>query len=316
MHILLTGGAGFIGSHLLRAFIDLPETGRITVVDNLITGSRKNIEEVLRHPKVKFIEGDIRDIDLCKKLCEGVDAVCHQAALGSVPRSVADPLNTNDYNINGTLNIFQAAREEGIKRVVYASSSSVYGDESTLPKKENRVGKPLSPYAVTKIVNEFYAENFGRLYGMELIGLRYFNIFGPRQSPRGPYAAVIPLFMEAIRQDKPATINGDGSFSRDFTFVDNAVQANIKALLTDDQKAVNEAYNIACGERTSLNELWQMMNELAGKNIPAEYGPERPGDIPHSLADISKARKRLGYAPQVSVREGMEQLIQLNSAGS
>lgn len=310
MHILLTGGAGFIGSHLLRAFIDHPDITHITVVDNLITGSMDNIREVLDDKQVTFVEGDIRDFDLCNKLCKEATAICHQAALGSVPRSVDDPVLTNAHNINGTLNIFTAARQNDIKRIVFASSSSVYGDDKTLPKDESKVGQPLSPYAVTKKVSELYAENFGRLFDMELIGLRYFNIFGPRQSPKGPYAAVIPLFIKAVEQQQPATINGDGSFSRDFTYVDNAVQANLNGLLTTNKNAVNQNYNVACGERTTLTELWNLINDIAGSNLAPEYGRERPGDIPHSLADISKAKELLDYQPKVGIREGLEKLMQ------
>ena len=309
MHILLTGGAGFIGSHLVRAFIRHPDVKAITVIDNLITGSLDNINEILGHEKVNFVEGDIRNFDLCRELCQEATTVCHQAALGSVPRSIDDPVHTNAHNIDGTLNIFSAARETGIKRVVFASSSSVYGDDTNLPKVEDRVGKPLSPYAITKKVNELYAENFGRLYDMEFIGLRYFNIFGPRQSPGGPYAAVIPLFIKAIKEGKPAIINGDGSFSRDFTYVDNAVQANMKALMTTNPGAVNQNYNVACGEQTTLTELWNLICEISDKNLEPEYGPERMGDIPHSLADISKAARLLGYEPPVSIREGLKRLI-------
>src|SRR5690606_11162877 len=309
MHILLTGGAGFIGSHLVRAFIRHPDVKAITMIDNLITGSLDNINEILGHEKVNFVEGDIRNFDLCRELCQEATTVCHQAALGSVPRSIDDPVHTNAHNIDGTLNIFTAARETGIKRVVFASSSSVYGDDTNLPKVEDRVGKPLSPYAITKKVNELYAENFGRLYDMEFIGLRYFNIFGPRQSPGGPYAAVIPLFIKAIKEGKPAIINGDGSFSRDFTYVDNAVQANMKALMTTNPGAVNQSYNVACGEQTTLTELWNLICEISDKNLEPEYGPERMGDIPHSLADISKAARLLGYEPPVSIREGLKRLI-------
>lgn len=310
MNILLTGGAGFIGSHLLRAFIERPDVEQITVVDNLITGSMDNIREVLGEKKVHFIEGDIRDFSLCQQLCRDATSVCHQAALGSVPRSIADPITTNQHNIDGTLNIFYAAREAGIKRIVFASSSSVYGDDVTLPKEESRLGQPLSPYAISKKVNELYANIFGRLYDMEMIGLRYFNIFGPRQSPKGPYAAVIPLFIKAVREGHPATINGDGTYSRDFTYVDNAVQANVKALTTTNPAAVNQNYNIACGEQTTLTQLWSLINEIAGKDVQVKYGPERPGDIPHSLANISKAKELLGYEPSVNIREGLKNVMQ------
>ena len=316
MKILLTGGAGFIGSHLLRAFIDTPEIQNIIVVDNLITGNIDNIEKVMNHPKVQFVKGDIRDWDLCRKLTDGVNAICHQAALGSVPRSIDDPVHSNSHNVDGTLNIFTAAREASVKRVVYASSSSVYGDDETFPKVEDKVGNPLSPYAITKKTNELYAKNFGKLFDMEMIGLRYFNIFGLRQSPKGPYAAVIPLFLKAVKNNTPATINGDGTFSRDFTYVDNAVMANKLALFTKNPAALNEVFNIACGQNTTLNELWQMMNRLAGKEIPAKYGPERAGDVPHSLADISRAQNLLGYDATISVEEGLKKLIAHSSEAS
>ena len=316
MKILLTGGAGFIGSHLLRAFIDTPEIQSIIVVDNLITGNIDNIEKVMNHPKVQFVKGDIRDWDLCRKLTDGVNAICHQAALGSVPRSIDDPVHSNSHNVDGTLNIFTAAREASVKRVVYASSSSVYGDDETFPKVEDKVGNPLSPYAITKKTNELYAKNFGKLFDMEMIGLRYFNIFGLRQSPKGPYAAVIPLFLKAVKNNTPATINGDGTFSRDFTYVDNAVMANKLALFTKNPAALNEVFNIACGQNTTLNELWQMMNRLAGKEIPAKYGPERAGDVPHSLADISRAQNLLGYDATISVEEGLKKLIAHSSEAS
>ncbi|HLT92951.1 MAG TPA: SDR family oxidoreductase [Membranihabitans sp.] len=310
MHVLLTGGAGFIGSHLLRAFIDHPGIRGITVVDNLITGQYENIAEVLDHPRVTFIQGDIRDYDLCCELCRKSTAICHQAALGSVPRSIDDPIHTHSHNVDGTLNLFEAARQSGIKRIVFASSSSVYGNHAALPKVEAVTGIPLSPYAVTKTVNELYAENYGRLYNMEMIGLRYFNIFGPRQSPRGPYAAVIPLFFRAAVEGKSPIINGDGTFSRDFTYVDNAVQANLLGLFTTNQDAVNQNYNIAIGERTTLTELWDLISSISGQSLEPIYGPQRAGDIPHSLADISKARSLLGYEPTVGIREGLEKLFE------
>ncbi|MCB0284946.1 MAG: GDP-mannose 4,6-dehydratase, partial [Calditrichaeota bacterium] len=232
--------------------------------------------------------------------------ITHQAALGSVPRSVNDPLTSNNVNITGTLNIFTAAKEAGIKRVVYAASSSTYGDHPGLPKVEDKIGNPLSPYAVTKYVNELYARVYASLYDMQLIGLRYFNIFGPKQNPNGPYAAVIPLFAEAIIISSSPTINGDGEHSRDFTYVDNAVQANLLSLFTEDAEAVNQVYNIACGQQTSLNQLFEYLCQEAGSNLKPVYGPERKGDVKHSLADISKAGKLLGYMPSVSVREGLK----------
>ncbi|MCL4107820.1 UNVERIFIED_CONTAM: hypothetical protein GTU68_027205 [Idotea baltica] len=250
--------------------------------------------------------GDIRDYNTCDKACDGMDMVCHQAALGSVPRSINDPVTTNNVNIGGTLNIFTAAKENGIKRVVYAASSSTYGDSKELPKVEDNIGSPLSPYAVTKLVSELYANVFGDLYNMEFVGLRYFNIFGPKQDPNGAYAAVIPLFFKAALSGNAPTINGDGSYSRDFTYVDNAIQANLLALFTENKEAVNEVYNIACGKRTSLNELWIMIQEVCEVDLPANYGPQRAGDVPHSLADINKAREKINYSQLFQIKEGLE----------
>jgi UDP-N-acetylglucosamine/UDP-N-acetylgalactosamine 4-epimerase len=304
MKILVTGGAGFIGANLV-GYLIRNKIAEVRVLDNLSTGFYHNIQEFEGHPGFEFVEGDIRDLNTCVSACEGMDMISHQAALGSVPRSINDPLTTNDVNITGHLNILIAAREHSVKRVVYAASSSTYGDSESLPKKEDIIGKPLSPYAVTKYVNELYADVFARTYGLESIGLRYFNVFGPKQNPAGPYAAVIPLFMEAIMQGKSPEIKGDGEQTRDFTFVGNAVQANIKALLTENPAAVNQVYNIAFGTRTSLNQLLEMINKVAGKSIKAFYGPERAGDIKHSLADITKARTLLGYQPEVSLEVGL-----------
>ena len=305
MRILITGGAGFIGSNLVEALLQHSSVSLVRVIDNLSTGHRSNISEFYGHPKFEFIEGDIRDYDGCVLACKGIDRISHQAALGSVPRSVNDPLTTNAVNITGTLNIFTAAKNEGIKRVVFAASSSTYGDSKELPKTEDRIGLPLSPYAVTKYVNELYANVFARLYGIEYIGLRYFNIFGPKQDPNGAYAAVIPLFFKAAVEGKAPRINGDGTYSRDFTYVANAVQANIKSLFTEKEEAVNQVYNIACGERISLNALWQYICEILNIQLDPEYGPLRPGDVPHSLADISKAKSLLNYFPEIDVREGL-----------
>lgn len=310
MHVLVTGGAGFIGSNLVEALLADDRVNFVTVLDNLATGSLKNIAAFNSHPKFRFIEGDIRNYSDCVKACEGVDLISHQAALGSVPRSINDPLTTNEVNITGTLNIFTAAKEKGIKRVVYAASSSTYGDHPGLPKQEDIIGKPLSPYAVTKYVNELYARVYADLYGMEFIGLRYFNIFGPRQNPKGPYAAVIPLFAEALLKGEPPTINGDGTHSRDFTYVSNAVQANILSLFTDNSAAVNQVYNIACGQQTSLNELFEGLKKEAGSDLQAIHGPERKGDVKHSLADVSKAKRLLGYQVSVSVEEGLRRTFQ------
>jgi len=306
MRILITGGAGFIGSNLAEKLLADERVSFVRVLDNLATGSLKNIEAYFTHPKFEFIEADIRDFNGCLTACENIDAITHHAALGSVPRSIKDPLTTNEVNITGTLNVFTAAKEKNIKRVVYAASSSTYGDHPGLPKVEDKIGNPLSPYAVTKFVNELYAKVYASLYGMEFIGLRYFNIFGPRQNPQGAYAAVIPLFAKALLENKAPVINGDGSHSRDFTFVANAVQANIAALFTDNQEAVNQVYNIACGEQTSLLQLFDALKEEAGSNLLPVHGPDRAGDVKHSLADISKARTILGYQPSVPVKTGLK----------
>ncbi len=305
MRILITGGAGFIGSNLAEALLLDERVTHVRVLDNLATGSLDNIREFLSHPKFEFLEGDIRSYDTCLTACDTIDLITHQAALGSVPRSINDPLTTNEVNITGTLNIFTAAKEKKIRRVIYAASSSTYGDHPGLPKVEDKIGNPLSPYAVTKYVNELYAKVYANLYDIEFIGLRYFNIFGPKQNPNGPYAAVIPLFAEALLHNKPPVINGDGSHSRDFTYIQNAVKANILALFTTNNAAVNQAYNIACGEQTSLLQLFEGLNKEAGTSMQPVFGPERQGDVKHSLADISKARTLLGYAPEVTVGEGL-----------
>ncbi len=311
MKLLVTGGAGFIGSHLAEKLLSLEQVSEVRVLDNLATGSLENIAGFRHHPRFKYIEGDIRDYDTCLRACEGVDRISHQAALGSVPRSVNDPITSNNVNITGTLHIFTAAKEQGVQRVIYAASSSTYGDHPGLPKVEDIIGKPLSPYAVTKYVNELYAQVYARLYKLELIGLRYFNIFGPRQNPNGPYAAVIPLFVQALKENKPPTINGDGSHSRDFTYVDNAVSANIRALFTENPEAVNQVYNIACGHQTSLLELYNMLKAHAGSDMQPIFGPERVGDVKHSLANIDKAKNLLGYEPLVSVEEGLEKTFRV-----
>lgn len=306
MRILITGGAGFIGCNLAEKLLQDDRVKFIRVLDNLVTGSMKNIESFIAHPKFEFQEGDIRDYAACLAACENIDLVSHQAALGSVPRSIADPLTTNEVNITGTLNIFTAAKEKKIKRVVYAASSSTYGDHPGLPKIEDKIGKPLSPYAVTKYANELYAQVYAGLYGTEFIGLRYFNIFGPRQNPNGAYAAVIPLFVKALLENKSPVINGDGSHSRDFTYVENAVQSNILSLFTENAAAVNQVYNIAFGHQTSLLDLYNYLKQEANSELQPVFGPERKGDVKHSLADISRARKLLGYDPQVTVEEGLK----------
>jgi UDP-N-acetylglucosamine/UDP-N-acetylgalactosamine 4-epimerase len=308
LKILVTGGAGFIGSNLVEALLQDERVTRVTILDNLATGKRANIEPFLSDARCTFIEGDIRDMEVCRRACKGMDRISHQAALGSVPRSLKDPLTTNAVNITGTLQIFQAAVEQQVPRVIFAASSSTYGDHEALPKVEDTIGKPLSPYAVTKYVNELYADVFAKAYGIDYIGLRYFNVFGPRQDPHGAYAAVIPLFFKAALDREAPTINGDGSYSRDFTYVDNAVQANLRALFTDNPDALNEVYNVACGERTDLNTLWQHIRDITESTVDAEHGPNRAGDIPHSLASIEKARQLLGYDPEVGVKEGLERV--------
>jgi UDP-N-acetylglucosamine 4-epimerase len=309
-NILLTGGAGFIGSNILDALLNDPRVGNVRVLDNLLTGSLNNIQHHFDNPRFEWMKGDIRDLDTCMNACENMQLVCHQAALGSVPRSIQDPTTTNAINITGTLNVFEAARLNGIKRIVFAASSSTYGDHTALPKVEQNIGKPLSPYAVTKLVNELYADVYAKLYNIQMVGLRYFNIFGPRQSPNGPYAAVIPQFLQCFENNIAPAINGDGSFSRDFTFVNNAVNANLLALFTTNDQAVNQIYNIACGYATNLNQVVQTLRDITGKNIDAQHKPNRPGDIPHSLADISKASNLLGYKPSELFKEGLEKTYQ------
>jgi len=305
MKILVTGGAGFIGSNLVLRLMNDDRITAVKVLDNLETGRFANISSFKDHDKFEFIEGDIRSYAICLGATEGIDIVSHQAALGSVPRSVKDPITTHEVNATGTLNIFNAARENKIKRVVYAASSSTYGDHPGLPKIEDKIGSPISPYGVTKLVNELYAKVFAELYDMEFVGLRYFNVYGPQQNPAGPYAAVIPLFIKALLEEKPPIINGAGDSSRDFTFVEDVVQANLLAMFTDDPNALNQVYNIAKGEQTTLNELFDILKEISGKSINPVHGPERSGDIKHSLADISKAKRLLRYDPTTSPAEGL-----------
>ncbi len=306
---MLTGGAGFIGSHILDALLRDPRVARVRVLDNLSTGFIENIKHHFGNPCFEFLEGDIRDYATCAAACASMDMVSHQAALGSVPRSIDDPLTTHAVNITGTLNILHTAKVYGIKRVVYAASSSTYGDSPKLPKTEGQIGKPMSPYAVTKYVGELYASVYHRTFGMEPIGLRYFNIFGPRQSPNGAYAAAIPLFINKLMAGKAPTINGDGSHSRDFTFVENAVQANLLALFCSNDAAIGEVFNIAYGAETSLLDLYKTLCSLLETGIKPVFGPARKGDIPRSLADISKAGSYLGYAPTVGVAEGLAQTV-------
>lgn len=308
--VLVTGGAGFIGSNLTEAL--LGQGYQVVVLDNFSTGKASNIAPFLTHPSFQLIVGDIRVLEDCKKACEGVDYVLHEAALGSVPRSIKDPVTTNETNISGFVNMLVAARDAGVKRFLFAASSSTYGDSPSLPKVEEVIGKPLSPYAVTKYVNELYADVFQRTYGLEYIGLRYFNVFGRRQDPYGAYAAVIPLFVKKLMAHEQPVINGDGTYSRDFTYIDNVIQMNLLALTTDKESAVNQIYNTAFGERTTLNELVAYLVENLSQfdsaiaTIKPVHGPNRLGDIPHSLASIEKAKQLLGYAPQYSMRKGLE----------
>ncbi|SNC77192.1 UDP-N-acetylglucosamine 4-epimerase [Hymenobacter gelipurpurascens] len=305
---LVTGGAGFIGSNLVEYLLKYGAK-EVRVLDNFSNGFRKNVALFESNPALRVIEGDIRDRQTCIDACQGIDVVLHQAALGSVPRSINDPITSNDVNVGGFVNMLVGAKEAGVKRFVYAASSSTYGDHKALPKVEDRIGKPLSPYAVTKYANELYADVFGKTYGMEIIGLRYFNIFGPRQDPNGAYAAVIPLFIDAVLEGKAPRMNGDGGQTRDFTFVENCVQANIKAALVQNPEAVNQVYNVAVADRTSLNDLFNILKEEAGSDITPDYGPDRAGDIRDSLADISKAHNLLAYNPQIRIREGLQKTL-------
>lgn len=305
---LVTGGAGFIGSNLIEYLLKFGAK-KVRALDNFSTGSRENIREFYSHPAFELIEADIRDLNTCRNAVKEIDFVSHQAALGSVPRSINDPVTSNEVNINGFLNMLVAARDEQVKRMIYASSSSVYGDSPTLPKVEDNTGKPLSPYAVTKYVNELYADVFSKIYQFHTIGLRYFNVFGPKQNPKGPYAAVIPLFIQAALQQKAPVIFGDGETSRDFTFIENVVQANIKALLCNTTS--HHAINIAFGSQITLNQLWNEISNITHSNFAPVYQAERPGDVKHSLANISKAVHLLNYQPAFSLFESLD--ITINS---
>jgi UDP-N-acetylglucosamine 4-epimerase len=313
MKIVVTGGAGFIGTNTCEDLID--NGHHVICFDNFLTGKRKNIEHLMPHNSFTLVEGDIRDLDTCKKAVKGADLVLHLAALGSVPRSIADPITTNDININGSLNMIVATRDEGIKRFVYAASSSTYGDSESLPKVENIIGKPLSPYAITKYVGELYADVFAKTYDMECIGLRYFNVFGRRQDPKGAYAAVIPKFTALLLGHEGPVINGDGSFSRDFTYIDNVIQINKLALFTESKEALNQVYNVAFGESSTLNELYEEiktnLSEYDAKiaSIDSVHGPNRTGDIPHSLASIDKAKRLLNYNPEFSLKSGLKEAM-------
>lgn len=309
--ILITGGAGFIGSNLTEYF--LGKGHQVVVLDNFATGHRHNLAQHEGNPDFALIEGDIRNTDDCEKAVQGVDYVLHQAALGSVPRSIKDPQTSNEVNVSGFLNMLVAARDANVKRFIYAASSSTYGDSESLPKVEDKIGKPLSPYAITKYVNELYAEIFSKTYGLETIGLRYFNVFGRRQDPNGAYAAVIPLFVKKFMNHESPVINGTGDYSRDFTYVDNVIQMNERAMLTDNPEAVNTVYNTAVGDRTTLNQLVGYLKEFLTEydseiaNVEVVYGPNRQGDIPHSLASVEKAKRLLGYEPSHVIKEGLKE---------
>jgi UDP-N-acetylglucosamine 4-epimerase len=311
--ILITGGAGFIGSNLCEYF--LGKEYKVICLDNFATGHIHNLENFINNPNFRLIEGDIRNIEDCRNAVQGVDYVLHQAALGSVPRSIIDPVTTNEVNVNGFLNMLLVSRDAKIKRFVYAASSSTYGDSQGLPKVEEVIGKPLSPYAITKYVNELYAEIFSKTYGLETIGLRYFNVFGRKQDPNGAYAAVIPKFVMQLMDLESPRINGDGNYSRDFTYVDNVIQMNELAMTTTNQAAINTVYNTAYGDRNTLNNLVDYLKEYLSvynpkiAQVEVEYGPNRVGDIPHSLASIEKAKKLLGYQPQFSMQEGLKESV-------
>lgn len=311
--ILVTGGAGFIGSNLTEALLNLGYN--VVCLDNFSTGHRKNIEPFLINNNYKLIEGDIRNIEDCKKAVENVDYVFHEAALGSVPRSINDPITSNDVNVSGFLNMLVAARDAKVKRFIYAASSSTYGDSASLPKVEDVIGKPLSPYAITKYVNELYADVFSKTYNMECIGLRYFNVFGRRQDPHGAYAAVIPLFVKKLMAKESPVINGDGEYSRDFTYIDNVIHMNLCALKTKNPLAINTVYNTAFGERNTLNQLVGYLKTFLSdfdpqiKDVEIKYGPNRLGDIPHSLASVDKAKELLEYNPQFSLKDGLKEAV-------
>lgn len=311
--VLVTGAAGFIGSNLCEALLE--KGSEVVALDNFATGHKRNITPFLDDPSFTFIEGDIRNIEDCHAACKGVDFILHQAALGSVPRSINDPITSNAVNVGGFLNMLVAAKEAKVKRFIYAASSSTYGDSKAMPKIEENIGKPLSPYAITKYVNELYAENFKKTYNLDTIGLRYFNVFGRKQDPDGAYAAVIPKFVMQFMNYEAPVINGDGSFSRDFTYIDNVIQMNFCAILSETETSLNTVYNTAFGERTTLNELTSLLKEYLSEydskiaTVAVKYGPERRGDVPHSLASIAKAQKQLGYAPKYDIKSGLKEAV-------
>ena len=311
--ILVTGGAGFIGSNLTEALLKL--NNEVICLDNFATGKKENITPFLTNPNYTLIEGDIRKLSDCQLAVKGVDYVLHQAALGSVPRSIKDPITSNEVNVSGFLNMLTASRDSGVKRFIYAASSSTYGDSEALPKVEDKIGKPLSPYAITKYVNELYADVFSKTYGLETIGLRYFNVFGRKQDPNGAYAAVIPKFVSQFMAGESPVINGNGEFSRDFTYIDNVIQANLLSITAKNKKAINTVYNVAFGERNTLKDLVELLKKQLTefdpkiKDIQVIYGPNRVGDIPHSLASVDKAKNLLAYNPQFSLEKGLKEAV-------
>ena len=311
--ILVTGGAGFIGSNLVEKLLELGTI--VTVLDNFSTGYKHNIEPFFNNKNFTLIEGDIRDLKTCKKACKYQDYVLHEAALGSVPRSINDPITSNEVNVNGFLNILISAKDAGVKRLIYAASSSTYGDSKSIPKVENIIGNPLSPYAITKYVNELYADIFKKIYNFDTIGLRYFNVFGRKQDPNGAYAAVIPKFVIQLLNHQSPTINGDGSYSRDFTYIDNVIQMNLLALTTDKEEALNQIYNTAVGDRTTIKDMAELLKKYLSvydpeiSQIEIQYGPNRQGDVPHSLASIDKAQKNLGYQPSHIFSKGLKEAV-------
>jgi len=311
--ILVTGGAGFIGSNLCEALLE--KGNKVICLDNFATGKRENLEQLLKNTNFTLIEGDIRKLKDCLKATKEIDYVLHQAALGSVPRSIKDPITSNDVNVSGFLNMLVAARDNGVKRFVYAASSSTYGDSESMPKVEDIIGKPLSPYAITKYVNELYADIFSKTYGLETIGLRYFNVFGRKQDPNGAYAAVIPKFVSQLMKGESPVINGDGDYSRDFTYIDNVIQANLLSLVTINEKAINTVYNVAYGDRNTLDDLMGYLKEYLSEfdskisNVKVIYGPNRSGDIPHSHASVDKAKELLKYNPQFTLQKGLKEAV-------
>lgn len=311
--ILVTGGAGFIGSNLCETLLSL--NAKVVCLDNFATGKRENLSQFINNENFTLIEGDIRDIDTCHAACDGVDYILHEAALGSVPRSLKDPITSNDVNVSGFLNMLVAARDANVERFVYAASSSTYGDSEKLPKVEDEIGRPLSPYAITKYVNELYADIFQKAYGLDTIGLRYFNVFGRKQDPDGAYAAVIPKFVMQFMKHESPIINGDGTYSRDFTYIDNVIQMNILAMTSDNKEAANQVYNTAVGDRTTLVELTKLLKTYLSEYDPkiaeveVKHGPNRAGDIPHSLASVDKAKELLGYEPSHKIEDGLKEAV-------